>query len=53
MRRIRLLLASVIALAACTSKEKATTSSGSETGGTLIIPTLGDAHDVFRRTSTS
>ena len=47
MRRIRLLLASVIALAACTSKETATTSSASETGGTLIIPTLGDAHDVF------
>jgi peptide/nickel transport system substrate-binding protein len=47
MRRIRLLLVSVIALAACTSKEKAASSSVGETGGTLIIPTPGDAVDLF------
>src|SRR6476619_6801554 len=47
MRRNRLLFASVIALAACTSKEKAASSSAGEAGGTLIIPTSGDAVDLF------
>jgi len=47
MRRLRPLLASVIALAACTSNEKAATSSAGEAGGTLIIPTSGDASDLF------
>jgi len=47
MRRLRLLLVSVTALAACTSKEQAASSVVGETGGTLIIPASGDAVDIF------
>jgi peptide/nickel transport system substrate-binding protein len=47
MRSSVLLLASTLALAACTSSDKSRPASTTATGGTLIITTLGDAQDVL------
>ena len=47
MRTRLLLLASAVAFAGCSSNDQSRASSGGDVGGTLIIPTLGDAQDVF------
>jgi peptide/nickel transport system substrate-binding protein len=47
MRTRLVLLASTFALAACTENERPRATSAGDAGGTLIVPTLGDARDVF------
>jgi len=47
MRIRRMFLASFIALSACSANDQSRESSGGDIGGTLIVPTLGDARDMF------
>src|SRR4051812_16267951 len=47
MRTRLLLLASTIAVVACSSNDQGRAASAGDVGGTIIVPTLGDARDVL------